>query len=101
MPVQHGNDEYTLWLDMIDEAVGADDELPESREFRVRNPVTPIGEPSKRLGGVDGQLRQIGGIRLGVLGDELDGRFQIPDGEVRPDYFASHLDRRFFTCSWL
>ena len=36
-----------------------------------------------------------------VLGDELDGRFQILDGEVGPDYFASHLDRRFFTCSWL
>ena len=42
MSVEHGYDEYTLWLDMIDEAVRADDELPESREFRVRNPVTPI-----------------------------------------------------------
>ena len=63
--------------------------------------MTPIGEQSKRLGGVNGQLGEIGRIRLGVLGDERDGRFQILDGEVRPDYFASHLDRRFFTCSWL
>ena len=101
MSVEHGNDEYTLRLDMIDEAVEADDELPESRELRVRNPVTPIGEQNKRLGGVNGQLGEIGGIRLGVLGDELDGRFQILDGEVRPGYFASHLDRRFFTSSWL
>ncbi len=63
--------------------------------------MTPIGELSKGLGGVNAELGQIGGIGLGVLGDELDSRFQVVDGGVRPDYLASHLARRFFTCAWL
>ena len=83
MSVEHSNDEYALRLDQVDEAV------------------TPVGEPSQRLGSVHGKLGQIGGIGLGVLGDELDGRFQVLDGGGSPDYLASHLERRFFTCSWL
>ena len=101
MSVKHSNDEYTLRLDQVDEAVGADDEHPEPREFKVGDLVAPVREPIKRLGGVNGKLSQIGGIRLGVLGNELNGRFQILDGGVSPDYLASHLERRFFTCSWL
>jgi hypothetical protein len=85
MPVKHSNDEYPLRVDDVDEAVGPDDKLSEPREFRIRNLVAPIGEPRKRFGGVNGKLGQVGGIGLGVPGDELDGRFQVLDGGVSPD----------------
>ena len=101
MPVQEGDYEDTLRLDQIDEAIGTHDELPEARKLRIGNPVPAVGEADERLRCVNGELSEIGCIGFRVLGDELDGGYQIVDGGVGPDYLASHLERRFFTCSWL
>ncbi len=81
--------------------MGPDDQLTEPRQFRIRQTVAPVGGTLKGLSRIDGQLRQTACVRLGVLGNEGHDCFEIVYRGVGPDYRASHLERRFFTCSWL
>ena len=101
MAMKEADNEHPLHLDQIDEPVGTEDELTEPGKLRVGDLMAPIGKLSKRLGGINGELGQIGRVRRGVLADKLDGPFQVLNSGVRPNYFASHLARRFFTASWL
>lgn len=64
MPVQHRHDEHALRLDEIDEAVRTYDELAETGELWIAEPVTPIRELAKGLGCVHRQLRQGPGVGL-------------------------------------
>ena len=63
--------------------------------------MTAVRELPKGLGCIDGELREAPCIRVGVPCDERYGCFEIVDRGIGPDYWPSHLERRFFTCSWL
>jgi hypothetical protein len=93
------NDEHTLLLNQVHEAIGANDELAILRQLAIGETMATVGEAPKGLGGVNRELRQASGIRVGVFGDELDRGLKIVDGGIGPDYRASHFARRFFTCS--
>ena len=93
------NDQHTLLLNQIHEAVGADDEFAILRQLAIREAMATVGEAPKRLGGVNRELRKASCVRVGVLGNELDGGLKVLDRGIRPDYRASHFARRFFTCS--
>lgn len=101
MPVQKGNDEDALGLDQVGEAVGAHDKLAEASKLGIRYPVTTVGKADEGFRGIHSELRQVGGVGRRVLSDERNGRLQVVDGGVGPDYLASHFPRRFFTCPWL
>jgi hypothetical protein len=101
MAMQDSNNEDTLRLHKVDEPVCPQDELAVSTELRVGQPVTAIRKEREGLCGIDRKLGEVGRVGRRVLCYELDCRFQVLDGWISPDYLASHLARRFFTCSWL
>lgn len=49
----------------------------ETRKLGIAEPVAAIWDVAKRLGCVHRQLRQCPGVRLRVLGDELDRGFKV------------------------
>lgn len=99
--MEHTNNQNAFGLDKIDQPVRPDDELTETRQLWIPELVAPIRVCDKRVRSFNGQLRQAARVRLGVLRDELDGRLEVLNGRIRPNYSASHFDRRFLTCSWL
>jgi hypothetical protein len=101
MPVEDRDDQHTLRFNNVDESIRTDDEFPAARKLGIRDLVASVGRVTKGFGSINGELSKVGGIRGGVPGNELNCRFQVVDGGLSPDYLASHLERRFFTCSWL
>ena len=101
MPVQDRDDQDSLPFDKVHQPVGPDYQLTEPGQLRIGQTMTAVREPPKGLSGIDGELREASRIRVGVLRDERNGCLEVVDRGIGPDYWASHLERRFFTCSWL
>ena len=101
VPVENCDDEHPLGFNQIDQPIGPDDELAETRELRVTQAVSSVRGSDQRLSCLDRQLRQAARVRFRVPRYELDGRLEILYGWIGPDYLASHFARRFLTCSWL
>jgi len=95
--VDDADDEYSLWLNTVNEPVTSDKELAEVGKLRVRQAPTAFGKFCQRITGITDLLGKSRGICRGVSSHELDGGYEIVDGGVRPDYFTSHLESRFFT----
>ena len=91
-------DQDSLPLDKVHQSVGPDYQLTKPGEFRIWEAVTAIRERTKGLRGIDGELSQAPCISVGVLRDEVNRCFEVVDCGIGPDYWASHLERRFFTC---
>ena len=90
-----------VWLDGIDETVSPHEELAEVPQLRILEPVTAFAPLCEGVASIAHLLRERGGIGGRVLRDEFYGRLEVIDGRVGPDYFASHLARRFLTSAWV
>ena len=99
--MQDRDDEDSLLLDKVHQPIGPDNQLTKPGQLRIGQAMTAVREPPKGLSSIDGELREASCIRVGVLRDERNGCFEVLDRGIGPDYWASHLERRFFTCSWL
>lgn len=96
-----GDNQNALRLHPIDEPVTSHEDLAKIRQLRVCQPPAAFREICKRVASVADLLGKRSGIGVGVASDELDGSPEIFDGGVCPNYFASHLARRFFTWAWV
>ena len=92
-------DHYAFRLDLVHQAVGANDQLSEAWIGGISERATSLTQVRERVGGVANALRQCGCEGRGVAPDVLDGVYEIVSSWLRPDYFASHLESRFLTCS--
>jgi len=101
VPMQDRDDENSLLLDKVHKPIGPDNQVTKPGQLRIGQAMTAVRELPKGLSSIDGELREASCIRVGVLRDERNGCFEIVDRGIGPDYWASHLERRFFTCSWL
>ena len=91
------DDENSFRFNSVNEPVTSDEELAEVGQLRVRQAPTAFRELCERITDIADLLGKSRGICRGVSSHELDGGFEIVDGGIRPDYFTSHLESRFFT----
>jgi hypothetical protein len=86
-------------FDLIDEPVRPDDQLAKASMGWVGKWTTTLAEFGQRIASIADALRKSSREGRRIAPDELDGLDQIIGRRLGPDYFASHLERRFLTSS--
>jgi hypothetical protein len=92
-------DDDPLWLHLVHQTVGSNDQLAKAGVGRVREGTSATAELRQRIASVADSLGNRGCERGGVPGNILNCLDQIVGGRFGPDYPVSHFESRLLTSS--